>query len=260
MSSGGTVLVGGSTGTSTGGGAGTSGAPQVSPGACPFALCETFEDAAVGSPPSSAVWKSAAGIVVDTVHAFRGTKALHVPPIKTGHFMIETTKGLPLPGKVMFGRVYLWIENTPKLGGSYLHQSFVTASGKNAAGADMDHYFGGQSRSGWEGAFTFPSYNSWSGSGGHGGPANAHHPVGFKVKSWECLEWSYDTPQNKATFWNNGTELTAIGFTNAGKPVYDFPEMRAIAIGVTEFHSGDAPWEVWFDEFAIGPTRIGCLP
>jgi hypothetical protein len=166
-----------------------SGAAAVPPGACAFALCETFEDAPEGGPPSSAVWKSAPGIVVDAVHAFRGTKALHIPPTKSGHVMAETTTGLPMPGKVLFGRVYLWIENTPKLGGSYLHQSFVTARGTNAAGANMAHLFGGQSRSGWEGAFTFPSYNSWSQKGDHGGPSGAHHPVGFKTKSWECLEW-----------------------------------------------------------------------
>jgi hypothetical protein len=120
----------------------------------------------------------------------------------------------------------------------------------------MQHLFGGQAYQGRPSHYL--SYNSWSPMG-YSGPGSKFHPTGVPSKAWQCLEWSFDTTESRATFWWNGTELTAIGWKNpAGQPQFDFPDFRSLAIGWTEFHESETPWEVWIDEIAVGNERIGC--
>ncbi len=254
----------GSSGASTGG-AGMS--PDPTPGLpeagepvlpCTFALCESFEDVPVGSPPSSTLWQNVDdGIVVDSARAFRGSKSVHIPAFAgKGNYMMQTTKGLPLPGKSLFGRVFFWIENAPPFGQTYLHWALVNATGKNAAGNDMQHLFGGQAFEGKPGNYL--SYNSWSPQG-YSGPQKGYHPVGVPLKSWQCVEWSFDTTLSQAQFWWNGAELTEIAFQNPpGMTKFDFPEFRSVSIGWVEFHDSASPWEVWIDEIALGAERIRC--
>ncbi len=238
---------------------GSSGTPPEAGAAarpCAFTLCETFEDVPVGGRPSSAVWSSVgAGIVVDEVHAFRGTKALHIPPTLKGSHMISTSKGLPMPGKNLFGRVFFWIENAPPFGKGYLHWTLAQSLGKNAAGNSMQHNFGGEAYGGKPS--TYLSYNSWS-PAGYSGFSKAHS-VGIPLKAWQCVEWHYDTTQSKATFWWNGAELTSLGFTNPpGMTQFNFPDFTKVSIGWTEYHDPLSPWEVWIDEIALHSERIGC--
>jgi hypothetical protein len=159
---------------------------------CAFTLCESFESVADGARPDPAVWRSGSSkIVVDSVRAFRGKQALHIPAFAgKGGYMITTSKATPAGSKKHFGRLFLWIENAPPFGKTYLHWAIVNASGRNAVGNDMQHLFGGQAYQGRPSHYL--SYNSWSPMG-YSGPGSKFHPTGVHSKAWQCLEWSFDT-------------------------------------------------------------------
>lgn len=225
---------------------------------CAFTLCESFEGVAEGARPDPAVWRaSSTKIVVDSMHAFRGARALHIPAFAgKGSYTLTTSKGFPPATRRFFGRLFFWIENAPPMGQTYLHWALVNATGRNAAGNDMQHLFGGQAFTGKPDSYF--SYNSWSPMG-YSGPGSKYHPAGIPLRSWQCVEWTFDTTDSSARFWWNDSEMTAIAWKNPPtQPQFDLPDFRAVAIGWTEFHDAATPWEVWIDEIAIGPERIGC--
>src|SRR5262249_39950519 len=80
------------------------------------------------------------------------------------------------------------------------------------------------------------------------------------LKSWQCLEWYFNTPKNEARLWWNGQERTKLGWSDSrsNEPKYDFPEFKSLSIGWGTYQKPDAPFEVWIDEIAIGNERIGC--
>jgi hypothetical protein len=89
----------------------------------------------------------------------------------------------------------------------------------------------------------------------------------FPTARWVCLEWQIDAVGRQLNFWLDGQAQTEIGVADHGtacaKGAADAPwegpsAFTKIALD-WEAYGTDSPQEdVWFDEFALGTSRIGC--
>ena len=77
--------------------------------------------------------------------------------------------------------------------------------------------------------------------------------VGFDTGVWYCVETLYDGPNSTVRVFVNGTEVSALHVTDWGPYTYDMFKFGF------ENYSG-TPRNVWYDDVAIAPQQIGCLP
>jgi hypothetical protein len=239
---------GGSGGSSTGGAGG-----GVSCATLPF--CDDFESGTAGGAPDASKWTvdlnfGTGTVQIDGAQKHAGAKSLHVVPNGNFHTM-AMAKGaplFPLPAGALFGRVYvrlakamstahvIWIE-----AGSIMNDTAETRIGANLGELDVNR---------------MP------------GDADQRAPgVTLAAGQWTCLEFMFDNMIDEARVWLNSTEIPALHVTNwvttpadsSGGPLTNWaPDYQAIRFG-WELNSMTGE-EIWFDDVALGYTRIGCLP
>jgi hypothetical protein len=94
-------------------------------------------------------------------------------------------------------------------------------------------------------------------------PKGAAKPVA--EKQWSCVEWMGDYMADETKFFLDGVEHPSLATTlttkhggNPDRPFY-LPEFSAIWFGWAEYQPTTQQFELWFDEIAIDPERIGCV-
>ena len=220
---------------------------------CPIAgatLCEGWEN---GLP---AIWQPAtdntvsSSVTIDSVHTYKGNGALHLhTAAKAGGLYTETnlaeTASFPLATAYMRTYVYLPSATEP------LDSSILSLYQNNAEP--------------YENAYLTLD------SGGHLGfvdtvakssPALTA-PTAMPTDRWVCLEWSFtDQASDMAgasgalDVWIDGAEVPAL---HATMNVASWPPFTQFALALNnESDPRPAGSDIWFDELAIGPTRIGC--
>ena len=75
-------------------------------------LCESFEsglDATVWTP----LIDGEGTAVIDGLHAFRGTKALHINVINKGHkAALSVSRIFPVANNVLYARMFVWFDTS----------------------------------------------------------------------------------------------------------------------------------------------------
>jgi hypothetical protein len=244
---GGTSGAGGMSGT--GGATGTGGA---SPGACPAnaIFCADFEDGAI---PSKAVFTTEAYppnvstyMTVDATVAHGGTKSLKVNPTAQTQ-MLGVATGTP----TFWTRLYLRSDaDTATVMG---HDTFVFATdGNGSLNTGQNVRIGEHScqvelnRSSDDKEILSDAVNGTSAYMCSGG-------ITFAAGTWYCLEVFYDGPRSEVRVFVDSNEVTALHVTDWGPYTYDIFKFGF------ENYSG-SPRGIWYDDVAIAPQRIGCLP
>jgi hypothetical protein len=154
---------------------------------------------------------------------------------------------------------------------SYSHWTVIAATGAMVAG---EVRLGGQLQKRYQNATPL---NFWGvgtdnrdeveGSGdwtnADDDPKGAAKPV--VEKQWQCVEWMGDYMTDETKFFLDGVEHPSLATTlttkhgdRADKPFF-LPEFNAIWFGWAEYQATTQKFELWFDEIAIDPERIGCV-
>jgi hypothetical protein len=219
------------------GGYGYSGASRC--GTAGVLLCESFEnglDAAIWTPLISGEGTA----TVDGLHAFRGTKALHINVVNTGHkAAISETKTFPIATNLLYARLFVWFDVFT----TTAHFTMAEAP-QTAAGAWIR--FGGQ--------------------GGKYGVGTDHGASGdwlqqdttpIPTKQWTCIEFAFRGDTNQFHVWMDDVERTALNVGPTQHAGFAMPAFTSLWFG-WQTYSNQAPGELWIDEIAIDSKPIGC--
>jgi hypothetical protein len=220
---------------------------------CRFQLCEGFERYADGAGPDPALWtrSSTTAIRVDSTRAVRGTKSLRISSPKSGSYFLREGKTFPAKGNAFYGRVFFYIDSWPT---TDLHWTLLMATAPNGSkvryggmSLKQTHTFMFNLIPSERPAFPETGLNDYSTS--------------IPLKTWHCVEWYFDAPKNEARMWWNGQERPKLHWQDnrAGVPQYSFPTWSQLNIG-WEYYQMAGAYDVWIDEIAVDPQRIGCDP
>jgi hypothetical protein len=224
---------------------------------CRWRFCESFEDVAAGAAPNPAVWtRNASDVVVATGRAARGTRSLHVGPLKGGSHYIHESKSFTATGPAFYGRMFLWVESfpveSPQPPTTVYHWDFLEASGQ-PDGSGFVVRLGGHNRASGE---LFLRLNIEPHSAlPETGLFDKKFPL--QARRWYCVEWFLDGPNGEARFWYDGVERTDLHWQKT-MPAYVFPAFRSINFGWYEHQGARTPYEVYLDEIVLDTQRVGC--
>jgi hypothetical protein len=236
-------------------------------------FCEDFESGTL----DAATWKTGGTApVIDELQAARGKKALHIGPIGAGNSQIRTSKPFPAMNGRYWGRAFFYANAMPHNSAdadslSYAHWTILAATGAVVNG---EVRIGGQLQKRYQNPAPLNFWGVGTDSGtqpeGTGDWTNSDDdPKGAAKavveKQWQCLEWMGDYMTDETKFFLDGTEHPSLDTSpmtkhggNATKP-FLLPEFSAIWFGWAEYQATTQKWELWFDELAIDPERIGCV-
>jgi hypothetical protein len=238
-STGGAIGSGGTTGT-----AGTSGCPSNA------TFCSGFETA--GQPSGSVYMVNAApgdwsrDFAIDTSQHHAGASSLLVKNQSASGSSGSAYRMLAVPGTAGAFWVRFWIQSDMPIGGTE-HNAFAggsIGSGPNDLMIEFAEDVGV--------AFNTSDSDQWPTGYGRlsGGGTN---PYTLPAMTWECVEISYNgTGREQQLFINNVQLIDATSYPGATEALTFFK------FGFDAYH-GPAR-QVWFDDVAVAPTRIGGCP
>jgi hypothetical protein len=233
----------GAGGSGGGGAAGTGGFGLAGPSRCAsadVALCESFENGL-----SSTLWttrQSGDGtVVVDDVHAARGTKALHVKTTAgNGFAYISERMSFPAPANILYGRMFVWFEDDLTTDG---HFTLAEGAGTGTAGVIR---FGGQ--------------NKLFGVGTDGGASGDWTDKDSRLipfKTWVCAEFEFKGDTNEFFAWWDDVPRPALNRGPSQHSGFTMPQFNSLWFGYWMYNMIE-PQELWIDEIAVDFKPIGC--
>ncbi len=229
-------------------------------------LCEDFDEYATAADLASG-WKvttSGATLAVDTTKPFgSGGKALHVvAPAGTPTAVIvkEGAPLFPIAGDVIFGRVMIWLTQTP--GGNYHWNNFQAAGTITASMRNGKYGWGGQAGKVLAG-YTVRSDPAGTILMDCSKPSATALPE----KRWSCVEWKFDGVANEMHYWFDGALLADVDVigkgtrcVNAGDlgTTWQAPTFANLSVGWQQYQASSGPLELWMDDLVVSTQRIGC--
>jgi hypothetical protein len=228
------------------------------PCAAGFAVCEGFEETALGQVPrgwtANGYGKRTLGVAGD--QAARGERSLKIE--------VEGGQG-PVVAMLLRSRL-------GDLGASHYGRSFLRIEGPGAS--ELVHFDAFEGTGSWDGE---NNQVRWASTGTRPGSENANwswiynvqpsesrefgregdrsaHPV---VDTWMCLEWFFDAGAQQARFWYQGQPVDYLTLDSAQGTRTEIPTFRSLSVGFQKFQQ-TAAFVVWVDEIAFDAERIGC--
>ncbi len=223
-------------------------------------LCDNFESYPVGMPPG-APWilsplSGGATLVVDGTKAFSGTKAILVktPGGVAGARMRVGAPVLPLPDNDMYGRMMVWLTDSPV---GAVHWNNIIASGALPGGTSSIYAYGAMYRN------FMANYQP--------NDCAATSKTPFPTGHWSCLQWQFDGSKDPATgmlrntsrLWMDGVSVgdqTVVKFAAAcvgARTEWIAPIFTTLSVGWTNYQTS-IPISMWIDDVAIGDKMIPC--
>lgn len=236
--------------------------PSASPGGgCGTAvLCDGFEGQ-TGTTPTGA-WTVTAPdcsgtgtATVDSGVAYRGTRSIKITGTEgyCNHVFIKATQSLTGIGQTWYGRFY--VRHTTPLPAS--HVTFLAMKDANDGARDLR--MGGQSAAlQWNRQSDDATLPEQS-------PTGVALSTPLAVNQWTCVEFMVNGSLGTMQTWTNGTEVA--GLKEDGVPTQNIdsqwlsranwrPALTDLRLGWESYGTGADT--LWFDEVALGATRIGC--
>ncbi len=227
-------------------------------------LCEDFESGVLDAK----TWSTrGTRPVIDGLQHARGAKALHVSVMGNGMSAIAETKTFPATNNDYFGRAFVYFESlpTPATGYTYSHWTLLAASGTKVSG---EIRVSGQMQNGasyWgvgtDNRVDPDGTGDWTNSDKDPNGKPAPVPTG----QWLCVEWMHKGSTNETSFWWDAVEHPSLHTTpstphggNKTEPII-LPQFTNVWLGWAEYQPTTEPFELWLDEIAIDPARIGCV-
>ncbi len=222
-------------------------------------LCEGFETGSldpntwkvIGTPPT-----------IDSVQTARGLKALHIKQSGDGPSYIEETRTFPAKNNTYFGRAFVWFATLAGPPMNYAHWTFIGAVGTNVSG---EIRVSGQFQNG-KNLFGVGTDNRVDDAGtGDWTTSDTDfngNPTAVPTNQWLCIEWLHKGDTNETRLYWNAVEhpsLHTTATTNGGNGnPYILPDFTSVWLGWQEYQPSTLQFDMWLDEIAIDPSRIGC--
>ncbi|GAA2366151.1 hydrolase [Streptomyces cuspidosporus] len=239
----------------------SSSAPARAAAACSAnGFCEDFESQ-TGTVPSGRWTTSVANCsgtgtaTVDATVAHGGTKSVRVTG-RAGYcnhaFAGTSLSGVP-GGSELYAR--FWVRHTTALPAQ--HVTFAALRDTNDGGKDLR--MGGQNKAlQWNRESDDATLPAQS-------PAGVALSTPLPVNTWTCLEFRLDRSAGRLDTWVNGSLVT--GLVVDGTPTQDVdqqwlarggwrPAPTDLRLGWESYGEGDDT--LWYDDVAVGTSRIGC--
>ena len=225
-------------------------------------LCEDFEKGTL----NKSIWTIAGGApVIDGAEHARGSKALHVKVNGNGQSAIRERSTFPEPGNTYFGRMFVYFKSLPAPPAmTYAHWTIVAASGTSVAG---EIRVSGQLQQG-RNLFGVGTDNRTDAGNATGDWTNSDRdpngsPMAVPVGQWICLEWMHKGDTNETAFWWDGVNhpslSTSATMHGGNSNPYELPHFTNLWLGWQEYQNSTESFELWIDEIALDPGRIGCV-
>ncbi|WP_213455019.1 cellulose-binding domain-containing protein [Rhizomonospora bruguierae] len=224
------------------------------------AFCDGLESQSAGTAPSgnwSVVYPDCQGTGTATVDgsvAHSGSKSIRVNGGAgyCNHVFVRANKDLSTLGTVWYGR--FWVRHSTALPAT--HVTF--AAMRDAADGGRDLRMGGQNaRMQWNRASDDATLPEQS-------PSGVALSAQLPVNTWNCVEFMVNGGQGTLSTWLGGSAIT--GLQADGVPTHDIdsqwynhtwrPALTDLRVG-WEGYGNDAD-TLWFDDVAVGSSRIGC--
>lgn len=231
------------------------------PGGCGSAvICDGFENQAAGTP--SGDWTlnfpncSGAGTAaIDTTTAHSGGRSLKVTGVANycNHVFVQSTKNLSGLGSTWFARFY--VRHTTALPSQ--HITFVAMRDANDNNNDLR--MGGQNGAlQWNRQSDDATLPAQS-------PTGVALSVPLPTNTWSCVEFMVNGSAGTMDTWVNGAQVA--GLHEDGTPTADVdqqwlsrtnwrPSLADFRLGWEAY--GDGADTLWYDDVALGSSRIGC--
>jgi hypothetical protein len=264
----------GSGGVATGGAAG--GSSGAAGGCAGLSLCDNFDSQASGSPPDATLWtliggKTCSGqgtpwpFTVDSTQSHSPPNSMKVSGGDScGPLMLNTSAFTQLTGNDVYGRFYMRLSDTAMT----FDHAFFMALGLTSGTFNTSNQ-GDYLQLASEGAGNATNVFMWQTSDGNilpdkntTGGATSTYP---QANTWTCVEFHTSQTGTLET-WVDGNAVPGLtyipGTTTKMSSVNDqwtapSPfKPTSIGFGWTVFSGENLT--VWFDDIAVGPTRIGC--
>ena len=226
-------------------------------------LCDDFESAPPGGPPSSLLWSmatpdcSGAGtLAIDDAVAHSGKHSVRIDGGGgyCDHVFFANASVVPALGSEVYVRLFVRLGDPLGAG----HVSFLAM--KDAADQSHDLRMGGQD--------AVLVYNRQSDDATLPvlSPTGVGESVVLAADQWTCLEFRVDEVAGTIDTWVDGSEIA--GLVENGTAVPDVstqwlsraggwkPQLADLRLG-WESYSGQT-MTLWFDDVALAAQRIGC--
>jgi polysaccharide lyase-like protein len=236
------------------------------PGASPCSalpLCDDFESALPGGPPSSLLWSIATpdcsgsgALAIDDTVAHSGTHSVRVDGGGgyCDHVFFANANVVPSLGSEVYLRLFLRLEAPLGAG----HVTFLAM--KDTADQNHDLRMGGQN--------AVLMYNRQSDDATLPvlSPTGVGESLALVEQQWTCVEFQVDETAGTIDTWVDGREVA--GLVENGTPVPDVstqwlsrdggwkPQLADLRLG-WESYAGQS-MTLWFDDVALADHRIGC--
>ncbi|HEY2670589.1 MAG TPA: cellulose-binding domain-containing protein [Rugosimonospora sp.] len=239
----------------------TSPPPTNPPGGCGSAVvCDGFENQAAGTPTGdwAVSYPSCSGAgtaTIDTTTARSGGRSLRVNGAAgyCNHVFVGPTRSLTGIGPVWYARFY--VRHTTALPPS--HVAFAAMRDASDGGNDL--------RMGGQNAALQWNRQSDDATLPEQSPAGVALSMPLPVNQWTCVEFMVNGTAGTMQTWVNGTDVA--GLHEDGTPTADVdrqwlsranwhPQLTDFRLGWESY--GDGADTLWFDDVALGATRIGC--
>ncbi|HET9654451.1 MAG TPA: lytic polysaccharide monooxygenase [Kineosporiaceae bacterium] len=238
----------------------TAPAPTSTGGTTNAAFSDGFESQTGGSP--SGIWtassKDCSGTgkaTIDTTVSHSGGKSLRIDGGEgyCNHIFVAPAQDLSAMGKDIYARMYIRHTTAQPAG----HTTFLAMKDTSQGGKDLR--IGGQNSAlQWNRETDDATLPAQS-------PAGVAQSTALPTGTWQCLEIEVNGANGTAHTWLNGTEVK--GLTADGVPTTDIdgqwyagktwrPAITDLRLG-WESYGGGAD-TLWYDDVAIGTSRIGC--
>ncbi len=225
----------GGQGQPMGGGTGTGNAGTSGGGCGTAAFCDDFERTMLG--PNWMLEPGSNTIEISTMQHHSGTSSAHIKlGTSAGATYLNATKGFPFPNDTFWGRVWLYAMN----GLEMKHHVFIEE--QNAATMKAVRVLNTQNDA------QLATNMQLGDKTGYSTPA-----VQMPQGKWSCFEWNITATGGKGTvtLYLDGVDLKA---TLTGVAI---PQIDKTRLGMQRYMGG-AAGDLWYDDYAVGTTRIGC--
>ena len=222
-------------------------------------LCEDFETGTLDTKTWTVVGTAP---TIDGAQVARGQKALHILQNGNGASYIRESKTFNGAPAKYFGRAFVHFATLAGPPMNYAHWTFIAASGNKVAG---EIRLSGQYQNG-KNLFGVGTDNGSVGGTGDWTTSDndpKNNPAAVPTNQWLCIEWMHDSIANETRFYWDAVEHPSLHTTKTinggnGNP-YILPDFTNVWLGWQEYQTSNIAFEMWLDEVAIDPARIGCV-
>jgi hypothetical protein len=232
-----------------------------------LARCESFENNMISN-----VWNildNNKQVAPTTVLSARGLSSLRL----TGNnraYIYGSLNGVT-SNNTYYGRMFIYFNSVADFNVQNGHDEVVYVQGGNTnAEPRIAVMAAGNGKAYWGVGGIGPS-SDWGIADDHDSFAATAQPI--PLQKWICLEWMHNGPNTEFSLWTDGVEHPALHITQAiltnppanfnrligqnGPKTFKMPTtMSTIFIG--DGDGGNTGLDVFIDELALSPNRIGC--